>query len=185
MDKRTKNILNNVTRELFEANEDTVRVNNPNLPPETAEALNNQELTARMVNASRDVADHFKEAQGIRNQIAADKVSRAIGNVADDFRQARNEAISRGASPDVQMRDPQDEEAKEIVYNTFKDKLVRDRNPHGFMDYDPALGDANPWYVKAGQWVGANPGYAAMAAGAPLALAAGAYYLNKRRKGNK
>ena len=209
MDRKTKSILNNVTRELFEASTN-MPVENPNLPPDLAQQLQFKEETARLVNAVRDTADHFKEAEAIRNQIASDKVRRAIGDVADQFRDERNAAISRGASPDAWTAGDEDE-ARDIVYQTAKSKLIPERNPHTGPDpmlskmgnverdyeiarhnpktgYDPALGELNdadvPWYQQGWQWVQDNPGYAALAAGAPLALT-GAYMLGKHRASKK
>ena len=190
MDRKTKSILNNVTRELFEASTN-MPVENPNLPPDLAQQLQMKEATAGITNAIKNVSDHFKEAEAIRNQIASDKVRRAIGDVVDRFRDERNAAISRGASPDAWTARDEDE-ARDIVYQTAKSKLIPERNPHS--GYDPALGELNyssgvkdagdPWYQQGWQWVQDNPGYAALAAGAPLALT-GAYMLGKHRASKK
>ncbi len=195
MDRKTANVLNSVTRELFEIGGPAVSTSTPvevdDYGPITADTLypsyqkmederNAPFLAAQKVGqAASDVADHFKEAQAIRNQIAIDKVSRAIGDVADKFRDERNEAISRGASPDVQMSLPYSRD-----YGGF---ISRSAN-----DAAEALADAaeeakvaeaaKPWYQKGLDWADKNRlATAGILAGVPTALTA-AYIFNKRRK---
>ena len=84
-----------------------------------------------------------------------------------------------------------DDPALGRMLNTYEN--IKARNP-GNDEYDPALGEYNPWYQRlghsiktspVGQWVSENPiPSVAIGAGVPLALA-GSYLAYKKMKENK
>ena len=176
MDRKTKSILNNVTRELFEASTN-MPVENPNLPEDLAQQLQMKEATAGITNAIKNVSDHFKEAEAIRNQIAAEKHAREASMLRSEI-----------AAQNIRSRNPHTgpDPALSKLGDFERDYEIARHNPK--TGYDPALGELNdadvPWYQQGWQWVQDNPGYAALAAGAPLALT-GAYMLGKHRASKK
>ena len=204
MDRKTTKVLNSVVRELFEDEKTGIGVTVQGRPIEVdssgplgekeLNAMRDEEMFApeKIGYAADEVAAHSREADAIRSQIALDKINSAVHKVADHYkeaadlrkqiRDARNSAISRGASPDAWTAGDEDE-ARDIVYQTAKSKFIPERNPHTGPDL--ALGDLDvPWYQQGWQWVQDHPGYTALAVGAPLALT-GAYMLGKRRAAKK
>lgn len=186
MDRKTTSVLNGVVRELFEATE----VNNAYTGPLADKMEQEEQFAHNILSAAKSAKDN------------ADLVNAAKQNEANEiiYQTARQKLIPernphRGPDPALGKKFDMDagiaaraekhgdDPALGPHLNTYSN--IRARNPEDPTAYDPALGELNPWYQRLGHWVGQNPEYAALAAGAPLALAAGAYYLNKRRKGNK
>lgn len=172
MDRKTTNVLNCVVRELFEDGKTGIGVTAEGVP---VEVTDEGPLGEKELNAMRNKERFF----GSSADAAADAAQKAA--------QQEYEASMRRAeigARNIRERNPHNGPDPALGRKLEFDYEVNRHNPK--TGPDPALGDLEaPWYQQGWQWVQDHPGYATMAAGAPLALAAGAYYLNKRRKGNK
>ncbi len=173
-------------------------------------ALGVLNATDKVSQATRDLSDHFKEANALRNQLASEHIARRIQGVADQFKaeqdavNAHNAAISTGASPDARMSplaDPDYRHNMAVSRGTVNPDLQNDlrynQDYGGFIsrsanDAAEAFADAaeeakaaeaaKPWYQKGLDWADKNRlATAGILAGVPTALTA-AYIFNKRRK---
>lgn len=180
MDRKTKSILNNVTRELFEGERDISYA-------KPVEIVDSKPLTAERLYPT------YQEMENERTNDLIGKLSQAAKNVVDDEKKAQNayEASmlrSEIAAQNIRSRNPHTgpDPALSKLGDFERDYEIARHNPK--TGYDPALGELNdadvPWYQQGWQWVQDNPGYAALAAGAPLALT-GAYMLGKHRASKK
>ena len=172
-------------------------------------ALGVLNATDKVSQAARDVSDHFREANALRNQLASEHIARRIQGVADQFKaeqdaiNAHNAAISTGASPDARMSplaDPVYRHNMAVARGTVNPDLQNDlrytQDYGGFLSrtadaaaeaVQDAAADAEEeeraksWYQKGIDWANKNRLAAAGILGVPTALA-GAYLFNKSRK---